>query len=217
METLIPNTVLFAFRIDLGRIDLPPRPDPTLECFEPFHRLPLFGPLDGETPYASFYAGWSQSGLAFGLDHARWSGAFHSDSGRPAGSDGLRVYIDTRDRKDVHRGTRFCLGLFIRPEFRAPADPVATVSMIKLPRARQDPPTINTQRIDVAVRTRKQAWQMAVHLPAEVLPGYDPAQFASIGLQLVLQDRVRGRLHLGPGEDLDYASNPSTWVSCRLV
>ena len=72
------------------------------------HRLVNFAELDGAPTLADVRVAWSEHGLAFnvrveGKGHNPWCRV-----NRPEESDGLHVWIDTRDTHNIHRASRFC-------------------------------------------------------------------------------------------------------------
>ena len=74
---------------------------------EEFALLPLAS-LDGKPVVADVRAAWSDAGLALtvrveGKRQAPWCRA-----ARVEDSDGIQVWIDTRDTHNIHRASRFC-------------------------------------------------------------------------------------------------------------
>ncbi|MBN2580882.1 MAG: hypothetical protein JXB10_17990 [Pirellulales bacterium] len=72
------------------------------------YRLAGLGELENRPEWAEVRAAWNRQGLAFavrvqGKRQPPWRAA-----GRPEESDGLQVWIDTRDVHNVHRAGRFC-------------------------------------------------------------------------------------------------------------
>ena len=71
--------------------------------------------------WADVRAAWSEAGLAFvvrveGKRQPPWCRA-----GRPEDSDGLQIWIDTRDVHNVHRAGRFCQRFIFLPGGGGPA------------------------------------------------------------------------------------------------
>src|SRR5262245_26481258 len=70
--------------------------------------LPCFADLrDGRT-YAAVRAAWSDAGLAFSMRVEGTRQAASCRENRPEDSDGLRLWLDTRDTHNIHRAGRFC-------------------------------------------------------------------------------------------------------------
>ena len=51
---------------------------------------------------------WNDFGLAVQVEVRGKSQPLVGDADKPSGSDGLRLWIDTRDSRTGHRGSRYC-------------------------------------------------------------------------------------------------------------
>src|SRR3954465_14923026 len=72
------------------------------------YSLPFFGQLEGKKPYANLRVAWNEEGLAFNLRvEGKKQPPWCRDS-RIEDSDGLQVWIDTRNTQNIHRAGRFC-------------------------------------------------------------------------------------------------------------
>jgi len=70
--------------------------------------LPRFGTLDGQRQFAELRAAWNPQGLVFDLRVPGKQQALWCRQSRMEDSDGLQIWIDTRDAHNIHRATRFC-------------------------------------------------------------------------------------------------------------
>src|SRR5271166_2067832 len=70
--------------------------------------LPDLGGLDTAAPFATLRAGWNDAGLGFRLEVSGKKMPVFADPNDPTESDGLHLWIDTRNTQSIHRATRFC-------------------------------------------------------------------------------------------------------------
>lgn len=110
-EPLVPPRFVFHFSLPCRHRD----PLWTDKGLEPKYRLASFAELDAAAAPAEFRAAWSQAGLAFtvlvtGKRQPPWCRA-----SRPDESDGVQLWIDTRNVHNVHRASRFCHRFLFMP------------------------------------------------------------------------------------------------------
>ncbi len=72
------------------------------------YRLPALGEVDGRRTFADVRAAWNSKGLAFSVHVADKKHPLWCRESKPDDSDGLQVWIDTRDTHNIHRASRFC-------------------------------------------------------------------------------------------------------------
>ena len=72
-------------------------------------RLPSFGAqLEGQPNFADVRAAWNDAGLAFTVRVSGKKQPPWCRYDRVEDSDGLQIWIDTRDTHNIHRASRFC-------------------------------------------------------------------------------------------------------------
>src|SRR6185312_11330147 len=72
------------------------------------YRLLSVAELDGRSTFAEFRVAWSEQGFAFAVRVEGKTQAPWCRESRPDDSDGVRLWIDTRDTHNIHRASRFC-------------------------------------------------------------------------------------------------------------
>src|SRR6218665_222709 len=102
---LLAPTALFRYSLVCGQNPKAGTPGLTLDDS---YLLPNFTGLDGGPVLCELRAAWNPNALHFhlkvkGKKQTPWCRANMLDS-----SDGLRLWIDTRDTHNIHRATRFC-------------------------------------------------------------------------------------------------------------
>lgn len=181
------------------------------------YRLLDLGALDGRPSFAEVSAAWSEEGVAFG---ARVQGKRQLPwcrETRLADSDGLRVWLDTRDTHDIHRATRFCHQFIFLPAGggRRLDDPVADQMLVS--RARENPYPVRPGVLQVRREKRVDGYVLEAYIPADALTGYDPGQTPRLGFQYALVDRELGVQTFSCPPEFPYAEDPSLWATLDLV
>ncbi|MFH1921921.1 MAG: hypothetical protein ABIP48_18805, partial [Planctomycetota bacterium] len=173
--------------------------------------------LEGLAAPADVRAAWSELGVAMtvcvrGKKQPPWC-----RTTRPEESDGLHVWIDTRDVHNVHRASRFCHRVLFMPfgGGRRMDQPVA--QWLPIHRARQHPRAIPAESLKVRSEPQDDGYRLDVFLAAEALTGFDPAEHPRLGFTYAVVDRELGEQTLGVGSPMPYQEDPSLWATLELV
>src|SRR6185295_7598973 len=135
---------------------------------------------------------WSPDGIAFNVTvTGKEQPAWCRDS-RLADSDGLTVWIDTRDTHNIHRASRFCHRFALLPAGagREFAEPVADQLLVE--RARENANPIRPGQLKIACQKSASGYRLSALIPAEALTGYNPADHPRLGFTYYLFDREFG-------------------------
>ncbi len=179
--------------------------------------IPCFGELEGKEIFAELRAAWSEKGLLFDLTvRGKRQIPWCRDS-RLLDSDGLQIWIDTRDTHNIHRATRFCHQFLFLPmgSGRRGDEPVAT--MMKVNRAREESRTLNAAKMPVVSNRTTDGYRMSVHIPAVCLTGFDPSEHHQLGFMYMVHDRELGVQTFSMGPEFPVTEDPSTWGSLQLT
>lgn len=181
------------------------------------HRLPSLAELDGRRTFADVRAAWSPQGLAFmvrveGKQKAPWTRGTRIDE-----SDGLRVWIDTRDTHNIHRATRFCHQLIFAPTGAGKEDAEPFAEAWPINRARENHRPIRGETLKLASKVGRGGYELAVHVPAGALTGFDPEEHPRLGFNYAVVDRELGVQTWSCPPDMPYAEDPSLWGTLDLT
>lgn len=185
--------------------------------------LPSLSEMEGGGKHlfpCRFKAGWNEDGLAFSLRvsgkrQAPWCRQFQFEE-----SDGLHLYIDTRDIQSVHRATRFCHRLVFLPtldnktDLNSETKPLAIWSPIH--RAKEHPNPIATERIAVQSFLTADGYRLLIEIPGLILTGYEPNEYSSLGFHFAIQDRELGSFAYVTPSPFPHDNDPSLWTSLQL-
>lgn len=215
--TLIPTRFLFDFEFPLRYRGAAPKIDGDVSDWSDADLLPRLGELDGQQEFAPVWACWNEQGLYVACEVTGKRKRLRCEPGSYWAGDNLRLCIDTRPARDVRRATRFCRQVYLLPAGgEAKKDkPVAGSGKFRM--AREDAPSVAPGRIEVASRILKGGYALEAHIPADCLPGFDPAEHPRLGLYYILEDDDFGQQYLTIGDDLNWYIDPSTWATAVLT
>lgn len=214
-EQLLPPPFLFRYAVpcrrhqplwSAGGVKLPE------EC-----RLRSFAELEGKKTFADFRGAWSEEGLAFtlavkGKTQPPWCRDTRIDE-----SDGLQVWIDTRNTQTIHRAGRFCHRFAFLPQGagRRLDEPVA--ALLAINRAKESPREVDQRQLKVASQRLADGYAMQFCIPADVLTGYSPVDHPALGFYYAVIDRELGWQTLAMGPEFPFDEDPSLWGTLELA
>ncbi len=212
-EPLVPPRFVFHFSLPCRHRD----PLWTDKGLEPKYRLASFAELDAAAAPAEFRAAWSQAGLAFtvlvtGTRQPPWCRA-----SRPDESDGVQLWIDTRDVHNVHRASRFCHRFLFMPSGAGNRLDQPAAQWLPINRAREQPRAIAPGQLQVRSQRRSDGYALEILVPAAALTGFDPAEHPRLGFNYALIDRELGPQTLSVGSPLPFEEDPSLWPTLELI
>jgi hypothetical protein len=213
-EQLLPHRFLFRFAVPCGYRD--PPWNARGSGLEETYRLIRIAELEPTAAAADFRAAWSEAGLGLTV-HVRgkrqppWC-----RSTRPEDSDGVRIWIDTRDVHNVHRAGRFCHAFVFLPAGAGSrlADPAAL--WVPIHRAREQPRPIREGQLQVRSEKRPDGYTLHAFIPADALTGFEPQEHPRLGFNYAIVDRELGLDTFSVGQPLPYDEDPSLWATLEL-
>ena len=181
------------------------------------YRLIGLGELEGETPLADVRAAWSDDGLALtvavrGKRQPLWCRAT-----RPEDSDGLQVWIDTRDVHNIHRAGRFCQSFLFLPAGGGSRQEDALAQATEIHRAREQARPVRPEQLRVCAVKRADGYTLDALIPADALTGFDPHEHPRLGFTYVVVDRELGLQTFSIGDPMPFREDPSLWATLDLV
>src|SRR5262245_24222645 len=105
---LVPNRFLFRVAHPCQHVPGIPDDDEALFSLPEECRLRTFADLDGGRDFADVRLAWNEDGIAVQAEVRGKEQPAMGDASRPRLSDGLSLWIDTRDSRASHRASRFC-------------------------------------------------------------------------------------------------------------
>ena len=223
MPPLLPHRFLFRYRIPVRHVAALPRRGQKLVDLPEECRIPDFSALDGAAGFADLRAAWNANGVGFSLHVAGKSGPPSCDMALPAESDGLQIWLDTRNTQTIHRASRFCHYFCFSPQGGGRDGNAPTACQLPVPRAREDAPLMTPENLRVRSKTTRDGYRLEAWLASEQLQGFEPEDLGGnagnplVGFYYCIRDAELGEQFLSVGRDFPFASDPSLWATLELI
>ena len=216
---LIPQAFWFRLAIPCPRLESLPKPGDKgrlLDLPDSCRVVPTVE-FEGREPWSEARVAWNSSGLALQFEVRGKLSKVHHDPYMADASDGVQLWIDTRDTRDVHRATRFChrFSASLVPD---QAKKTVDVKFEQKPihRALADSPLAKPDAIRARAEVIPKGWRLELFLGAEALHGFDPETNRRLGLAYQVSDPDRGDEFLTVGRDFPIGEDPSLWATLEL-
>src|SRR5690606_21439315 len=132
---------------------------------------------------------WNENGLGVSVSVRGERSLLHCHRERPTARDGLRLWIDTRNTRPIHRARRFCQQFEMLPAGGGEDGTAAVVTPRPIARAAEEPPAVDADMIPIESAILSGGYDLDVWLPAAALHGFDPARQPKLGFFYALSDR----------------------------
>src|SRR5262245_57241489 len=174
---LIPPSFLFRVAHPCRYVADVPRPDDDRLLDVPGDcRLRSVAALDGGRDFADVRLAWNELGLAVQVEVRGKDRPPQGDAARPRASDGVTLWLDTRDARTSHRAGRYCHQFHFLPTGGGPEHDEPAFVQAKVHRALHDAPLAPAGAVAFRGTLRASGYVVEAFLPAAVLNGFDPEQ-----------------------------------------
>lgn len=173
--------------------------------------------MDGKKSFADVRMAWNEMGLAFQFEVRGKDKEPAGNSQRPRASDGAVLWIDTRDARTSHRGSRHCHQFYLLPVGGGPDGDEPAFGQLKISRALEDAPTASLSAVPYRGVRQRKGYRMEAFLPATALNGFDPDQNRRLGFFYAIRDAELGEQILSGDAAFPFAEDPSLWSVLELV
>ena len=179
--------------------------------------VPSFAELNGGPIFADFRATWNQHGLGLTLRVVGKKTSVWCRESRIEDSDGLHLFVDTRDTHNIHRASRFCHHFVFLPfgGGREQEEPVA--AWLPINRAREHSQQVPAETLQIRSESRIDGYLLFAMIPAEALTGFDPLEHPRLGFSYALTDRELGWQTFCSGPEYPVFEDPSLWGTLEMV
>ena len=210
----IPQHMLFRYRLDCPQIDQ--KWAKMLELPKT-SALPNFWTMGRGEPYGEIRTAWSQDGFYVWLKVKNKRQSVWSRATQILDSDGIQIWLDTRDTHNVHRATKYCHWIFLSPAGNGAKKDQPIATMLKINRAKEDSPSINRVPIKISSEIRKTGYTISAFIPSGCINGWNPDEHRELGFNYSIVDRELGYQPLAIGPELPVAEDPSLWSTIQLL
>lgn len=180
------------------------------------HRLPSFGELEGRGMFADLRMGWSEAGLCISMRVLGKKQTPWCRSSRIDDSDGLQLFIDTRDSHNIHRAGRFCHRFVFLPSGGGPKLDEPVAQLLEVNRSREQPKPVDDGDLKVRSEKRIDGYLLDAHIPAEAITGFDVDEHPRLGFTYAVVDRELGWQTFSVGQEFPFTDDPSLWGTLEL-
>lgn len=216
MNQIVPPRFLFRWSFVAQRIEGIPHAKGRLLDLPEECALPSLSEIDSRRDFACLKLGWNDAGLGVSVDVRGRTRPPDCHENEIERSDGIRLWIDTRNTQTVHRATRFCHQFVLLPKTRAhQSEPV--VRSLPIARAREEVSLPDASLVTVRSHVSQTAYSIDAWFPAKVLVGFDPGTNPKIGFHYMVHDSELGDQTLAVGREFPCESDPSLWQTVELV
>jgi hypothetical protein len=215
---IVPHRFLFRMAYPCRYVkDMPCEEDDGLLDLPESCRIDNFAALDDKRNFADVRLAWSELGIGVQVEVRGKDQLPQGEASRPRGSDGVTLWIDTRDARGSHRASRYCHQFHFLPTGGGPEHDEPVFVPAKINRALQDAPLSGPSAVPFRCEHRKGGYRLEAFLPAAVLNGFDPEQNPRLGIFYAVRDAELGEQLLSVDADFPYWEDPSLWSVLELV
>jgi hypothetical protein len=215
--TLVPPSFLVRISYPCRyRKEMPREDDDLLDLPDTYH-LEHFGPMDGRPSFADVRLAWNELGLGVQVEVRGKDQPPQGDVNRARASDGVTLWLDTRDARTSHRASRYCHQFHLLPTGGGPEHDEPAFAQSAIHRALQDAPLCSPGAVPFRGQAKKGGYRVEAFLPATVLNGFDPEQNPRLGFFVAVRDAEHGDHLLSGGPEFPYWEDPSLWSVLELV
>lgn len=179
-------------------------------------RIDNFAGMDGLRNFAEVSLAWNEFGLGLQVEVRGKDNPAVGDAARPRGSDGVTLWLDTRDARTGHRASRTCHQFHFLVTGGGPERDEPICIQTKIHRALEDAPLANMAEIPFRVRTKANGYMLEAFLPAAVLQSFDPEQHPRLGFFYAVRDEELGEQLLNISPEFPFWEDPSLWSVLEL-
>ena len=179
-------------------------------------RIDNFAAMDGQKNFADVCLAWNEFGLGLQVEVRGKQQIPQGNPDRPRGSDGVTLWIDTRDARTNHRAGRYCQQFHFLATGAGDQHDEPAFVQTKINRALEDAPFADAAGVPFRVQVRKSGYLLEAFLPAAALAGYDPEEHPRLGFFYSVRDDELGEQLLSLSPEFPFWEDPSLWSVLEL-
>jgi hypothetical protein len=216
--TLLPAAFLVRMSLPCPYVKDMPRDDKDeLLDLPAANRIDTRARLSTGLTFADVRIGWNELGLGLQVQVHGKDEPPQGDAARPRGSDGVTLWLDTRDTRTIHRASKYCHQFFFLPTGGGPERDQPAAGQLRIHRAQQDAPLVGANQFAFQAGRVRGGYRLHAFLPAAALYGYDPENHPRLGFYYSIRDTEKGEQTLGLGPEFPFWEDPSLWSTLELV
>ncbi len=214
-ESLLPQRFIFRFAAPCLHCD--PLWTAAGAKLDDTHRLVNLAELEDRPAMAEVRAAWSNAGMVFVVSIRGKKQPVWCRASRPEDSDGIQIWIDTRDVHNVHRASRFCQRFIFLPSGGGRSQDEAFGQTLPINRAREPARPVAEGLLKARSEICRDGYVLQCFIPAEAMMGFDPAEHPRLGFNYAVIDRELGEQTFSVGSPMPFDEDPSLWATLELT
>lgn len=214
---LLPPAFLFRFSLPVRSVAALPRKETSFLQLPANCALPDLSGFQESQPFGDLRLAWNSRGLGVSVSVKGKQRGPRCEPRMPEQSDGLQLWIDTRNTQNIHRASRFCHHFCILPGGNGPQKDEPFARQLPIVRAREEAPLCDPDDLELGVEWLEDGYALDVWFPSHVLHGYEPDTNPRLGFYYWLRDSELGDQFLSVGLDFPFTYDPSLWWTLELV
>ena len=216
--SMIPHRFLFRTAYPCQYVKQMPREEDDDRLLElpASAQIDNFAGMDQQANFADVRLAWNELGLGLQVEVRGKDEPPRGDASQPRGSDGVTLWLDTRDARAGHRASKYCHMFHFLPAGAGPERDEPVMLQAKINRALEDAPLCQPSDVPFRCESIRGGYLLEAFLPAAVLNGFDPEQNPRLGFYYAVRDAERGEQVLSVGADFPYWEDPSLWSVLEL-
>ncbi len=215
--TLLPNSFLFRIAYRCPYIKSMPQTGDDLVDLPEVCRIDRLIPEENHRDFADVRLAWNEAGMGIQVEVKGKQEPPQGDAAKPRTSDGVALWLDTRDSRASHRASRYCHQFHFLPSGGGPEKDEPAFVQNPIHRALQDAPIASRNTVPFRCRRIKNGYRIEAFLLAAALNGFDPEQNRKLGFYYAVRDTELGEQVLSVGSEFPYGEDPSLWSVLELV
>jgi hypothetical protein len=172
---------------------------------------------EGQRNFADLRLAWNEGGVGLQVEVKGKMETPQGDSARPRTSDGITLWLDTRDSRASHRASRYCHQFHFLPAGGGPEKDEPAFVQSPIHRALQDAPSAPRNTVLFRCHRVKNGYRVEAFLPGAALNGFDPEQNRRLGFYYAIRDTEQGEQVLSVGPEFPFWEDPSLWSVLELA
>jgi hypothetical protein len=215
--TLLPSSFLFRVAYRCPYIKGMPQTGDDLIDLPEVCRIDRLIPAENHRNFADVRLAWNEAGVGLQAEVMGKQEPPQADVAKPRTSDGISLWLDTRDSRASHRASRHCHQFHFLPSGGGAEKDEPAFVQTPIHRALQDAPMAPRNTVPFRCRRIKNGYRIEAFLPAAALNGFDPEQNRRLGFYYAVRDTELGEQVLSVGSEFPYSEDPSLWSVLELV
>jgi len=179
-------------------------------------RIENFAAIDGQKNFAEVCLAWNELGIGLQVEVRGKQQLPVGNPERPRGSDGVTLWLDTRDARAGHRASRTCHQFHFLATGAGPEHDEPAFVQTKINRALEDAPLASAAGVPFKVHPKKSGYLLEAFLPVSALNGYDPDEHRRLGFFYAVRDDELGEQLLSLAPEFPFWEDPSLWSVLEL-